>query len=224
MPIKREIIYPIFLECCQYCDDPFWESIFEDLAYGKTPQGTYISKNFLSCSYKNKEFSYKIERNNPENIYNDLYTFFTDKLGILSLKEKNKKKIEFNEVEKLIKKSRNEWSSIRRKNIKDVMYEKYAIDMKEKHNLTSNQAKYLLSLILVSIMFKIITSKDIIYRNDKIIHIEGINIENGEIILERTINPCNANRDYNNLPKLLSDNWEKYLRRLNEYNAIEPKI
>ena len=65
MPIKREIIYPIFLECCQFTDDKFWENVFEDLAYGKTPYGTYISKDFLCCSYKKKEFSYKIEKKLP---------------------------------------------------------------------------------------------------------------------------------------------------------------
>jgi hypothetical protein len=62
MPVKREIVYPVFLECCQYADDIFWENVFEDLAYGKPPYGTYISKGFLCCSFKNKEFSYKIER------------------------------------------------------------------------------------------------------------------------------------------------------------------
>ena len=89
MPVKREIIYPIFLECCQFADDIFWETIFEDLAYGRAPSGTYISKDFLNCSYKNKEFSYKIERKDPENIYNDIYKLLTEKLGILSQKEKN---------------------------------------------------------------------------------------------------------------------------------------
>ena len=91
MPIKREIIYPIFLECCQFADNIFWETIFEDLAYGKAPSGTYISKDFLNCSYKNKEFSYKIERKDPEIIYNDIYKLLTEKLGILSQKEKMQK-------------------------------------------------------------------------------------------------------------------------------------
>ena len=47
MPIKKEIVYPVFLECCEFSVDSFWENIFEDLAYGKTPYGTYINKNFL---------------------------------------------------------------------------------------------------------------------------------------------------------------------------------
>ena len=66
MTIKKEIIYPIFLECCQYTTDIFWENVFEDLSYGKTPYGTYITKDFLCCNYKEKEFSYKIEKNNQK--------------------------------------------------------------------------------------------------------------------------------------------------------------
>ena len=37
MPIKKEIIYPVFLECCEFSSDTFWANVFEDLAYGKTP-------------------------------------------------------------------------------------------------------------------------------------------------------------------------------------------
>src|SRR2546422_1425700 len=124
MAPKREIIYPIFLECCQFCTDMFWESIFEELAYGKPPSGVYISKDFLTCSYKMKEFCYKIERQDAEVLYNNVYALFTQKLGILSQRDKQKKKIDFYETEKSLKKARQDWGKIRRKNIKDIMYEK----------------------------------------------------------------------------------------------------
>ena len=93
MPVKQEIIYPFFLETCQYCNDIFWETIMEDLAYGKPPHGTYISKGFLCCSYKNKEFSYKLERKDPKILYQNIYDLLTEKLGILSYKEKAQKRL-----------------------------------------------------------------------------------------------------------------------------------
>ena len=76
--MKKEIIYPVFLECCQFTIDSFWENIFEDLAYGKTPYGTYINKDFLCCSYKDKEFSYKIERKDSEKLYKDIYNLLVN--------------------------------------------------------------------------------------------------------------------------------------------------
>jgi len=215
MPGKREIIYPFFLECCQFAEDTFWESIFEDLSYGDTPYGTYINKGFLCCSYKGKEFSYKIERKDPEIMYNDIYELLTKKVGILSQKEKLKKRLDFHKVEKTIRTSREKWSDIRKKNIKDLLLERYVIDMRQKHSLSIKQAKYLLSVVTIAIAFKVITSKDITYENDKIIHINGVDISEGNISLKRNI----YNVDYvkpheTNSQKLLSDNWEKYLKHL----------
>ena len=78
-------------------------NIFEDLAYGKTPYGTYITKNFFCCSYKSKEISYRIEKKDPLILYTDLYNLLTKNLGILSRKDKLKKHIDFNETESRIK-------------------------------------------------------------------------------------------------------------------------
>jgi hypothetical protein len=218
MPQKKEIIYPFFLECYQFCEDTFWETIFEDLTYGKAPYGTYISKGFLCCSYKNKEFSYKIERKDPKILFTDIYTLLTDKVGIVSQKEKIRKKIVFNELEKNLKQSKDDWASIRRKNIKDVMYEKYVIDMKNKHNLSVQQCKYLLALLTVAIMFKSITTKDIDYQDEKIISINGINFSEGKITLSKPL--CSGSEVILDTPmidnnvKIMAENWPKYLKTL----------
>ena len=144
MTVKKEIIYPIFLECCQFANDRFWINVFEDLAYGKYPYGTYISKDFLCCNYKDKEFSYKIERKNPEILYNDVYSLLAKKLGLLSHKDKIKKKIDFYNIHNDNKENKT-WGSIRKKNIKDLLLENYVIDMKKIYSLTITQTKYLLS-------------------------------------------------------------------------------
>lgn len=217
MPQKKEIVYPFFLECYTHCEDTFWETIFEDLAYGKAPYGTYISKGFLNCSYKNKEFSYKIERKDPEVLYKEIYDLLTEKVGIVSQKEKIRKKLLFNELEKSLKQSKDDWSSIRKKNIKDVLYEKYVIAMKHKYSLSVQQCKYLLALITVAIMFKSITNKDILYEDEKIVSISGIVFSEGKITLEQPL--CSGSEtisDNCEVPsiKTMSENWKKYLKSL----------
>jgi len=219
MTVKKHIIYPFFLEVLPYCDEPFWENIFEDLSYGKACQGTYISKNFLCCAYKGKEFSYKIERKDPKILYDEIYTLLTEKIGVLSHKEKLQKKLLFQDIENNIRESRKDWSNIRRKNVKDVMYEKYVIDMKNKYNLTFKQCRYLLSVILISIMFKTITTKDVIFSDERIQKIEGIEFETGNIILKRSLTLQGEKRSdvVTTLPedvKTLSENWEKFLKSL----------
>jgi len=217
MPTKKEIIYPFFLECCQFAEDTFWESVFEDLSYGTTPYGTYINKGFLCCNYKNKEFSYKLERKDPKTLYTDIYNLLTKKVGILSQKEKQKKRIDFHQVEKMIKNSRQKWSDIRKKNIKDLLIERYIVAMRREHSLTIKQAKYLLAVVTLALVFKIITAKDITYEDDEIKHIEGIEITKGKIKLKRNIydvdtSGCSGTQLH--VRKNLSENWEKYLKQL----------
>ena len=214
MRVKKEIIYPFFLECCQFTEDTFWESLFENLAYGISPYGTYIHKGFLSCSYKNKEFSYKIERKDPKTLYDDIYNLCTNKVGILSRKEKLKKKLDFHEIEKRIKNSRQKWSDIKKKNIKDLLIERYVLDMRLKYNLNMKQTKYLLSTITFANVFKLITSKDVVYENGVIRRIEGINIdEGGDITLRKEIgNGCISGRmGKEKVRKKMLENWEKFL-------------
>ena len=123
MVLKKEILYPVFLECLKFINDSFWENIFEDLAYGKTPYGTYINKDFLCCNYKNKEFSYKIEKKDPKTLYNDIYSLLGKKLGILSIRDKTNRQIDFQNIENELKECRKNWSNIRKKNIKDLLIE-----------------------------------------------------------------------------------------------------
>ena len=217
MPIKKEIVYTIFLECGQYTTDIFWENVFEDLSYGKTPYGTYITKDFLCCNYKDKEFSYKIEKNkDTEQLYNDIFNLLSKKLGLLSQRDKIKKKIDFYNIEEEIKEGRKNWSSIRKKNIKDLLIEKYVIDMKNKYSLSIKQAKYLLSIIFIAMVFKVITVKDIHYENGKISHIEGIEFKKKQVIVLRDIYNIETNLNSCILiePNLMSYNWEKYLTAL----------
>jgi len=228
MPIKREIVYPFFLECIQHCSDSFWENLFEDLAYGRPPPCTYINKNFLCCSFKGKEFSYKIEKKDPEVLYNDLHKILTEKIGIFSQKEKYQKKFIFHEIEKSLKDSSQNWSDIRKKNIKDVLYEKFVIDMQKQYNLTVKQAKYLLSIIMLSIMFKTIKLKDVKYDNDKIVSINGIEFEEGKIILKRDICADASNFDFfeteNEIEpkKIMSENWGRYVKSLKDIRVKNP--
>lgn len=216
MPLKNEIIYPIFLECCQYAEDTFWKNMFEDLSYGKPPYGTYISKDFLCCSYKNKEFSYKIEHKNPDELYNEIYNILTTKMGILSEKEKVRRRADFHKAEYRIKECRQDWSNIRKRNVKNLLIERYVIDMKRKYNLSVKQAKYLLSVVFIATVFKVIVPKDIDYSGGKIQNIDGIEFIDNKIIIKRNIYDINVDFSPEIFinQKVMSNNWKKYLESL----------
>jgi len=222
MVIKKDIVYPIFLECVPHTTDCFWKNIFEDLSYGKTPAGSYISKGFVCCSYKDKDFSYKIRNKDPKKLYKDIYELFHNKLGILSSKDKNKKKVDFNTMENNIHTSKNKWGDIKKKNIKDLLIEMYVIRMKNKHCFSMKQTRYLLSLIFIAMVFKVITSKDIIYSDGEIHDIKGIKFSTNKFVLNRNIYELEKEISPEIILKQnnMSKNWRKYLENLEKQRVV----
>jgi hypothetical protein len=218
--IKKEIVYPFFLECIQFAEDTFWENIFEDLLYGIAPYGTYISKHFLVCNYKNKEFSYKLEKGpSPKKTYTDIYTLLVEKLGLISEKEKTKKRMSFYKSDSENNNSKNEqWIDIKKKNIKDMLIEHYVIEMKKTHNLSLSTAKKLLSFIFFGLSFKSIAPKDIVFQNGKIMSIKDIDFINNELIINKKYTDFNL-EDYqeeeSNEKKTLRSLWKKYILNSN---------
>ena len=220
MPQKREIIYPFFLECTPLAQDHFWETIFEDLAYGRPPQGTYIAKGCLCCSYRGREFSYKLERRPPELLYQDVYTLLKEKVGILSKKEKEKRKTTFAEYMTPVVQS---WGEIRKKNVKDMLYEEYALSMKAKHHLDYKQCRYLLALIVIAVGMKIITARDIDFENGSITNIRGISFVQGEFVLDRIAEHFSdedtggaSESEILLTKKFICENWPSYIQNLLE--------
>ena len=88
--------------------------------------------------------------------------------------------------------------------------------MKNKHSLSIKQAKYILSIIFIAIVFKVITPKDIEYSDNKIQNIDGIEFSTKNIIIKRNIYNIEIEFSHETIldKKLMSDNWEKYLSAL----------
>ena len=93
--------------------------------------------------------------------------------------------MDFKNTETRIKEGGQEWVNIRKKNIKNLLVERYVVDMKNKHSLTIKQAKYLLSVLFIAIVFKVITSDDIEYSDGKIQNINVIEYSNKKIIIKK---------------------------------------
>lgn len=217
MVIKKEIVYPVFLECCKFTTDIYWENIFEYLAYEKCPSGCYISNDALCCNYKKKEFNYKIDNNkHPQIIYNEVYNLFSTKLGLMSLIEKNNK---INEINNKKICEYTTWSSIRKKNIKDMLIEMYVLSCKKKYNLSFKDSRDLLSIIYVCILLRIFLPSDIILSNGKISKIKNLEFKDSKFMLKKNIFDMLGNysqKDVKNELKYLSSTWDKYISSLYE--------
>jgi hypothetical protein len=182
MPVlKREVLYPLFLKCLKYADDTFWANIFEELSYNNCPVGSYISKGFFCSNVKGKEFIYKFVDKHELKIYNDIVKLLRDKLNIMSKNDKKSILTEIEIIEKELKAYKTiEWSSIKKKSIKDIIIQNYLIDSKKKYELSDIQIKKVYNLINLGLMLKSIKNSDISYSNGEITHIKGINFYKGK--------------------------------------------
>lgn len=174
-PVRRDVIYPIFLKCISYIEDEFWKETFEEMSYGNCYQGSYISKGFLCSNIKGKEFVYKFIDKEPEKIYQDVTKLLKEKLNIMS---KNDRKIlinEFEEVEKMLKSVKDtEWTEIKKKSYKDILFQNFLIKAKKEYELRDIQVKRLYNSINLGLMLKSIKNSDIVYKNGEILEIKGI--------------------------------------------------
>ncbi len=210
--MPKELIYPCFLTCLEYIEDDYWKNIFEDLSFGITPQGTYISKNYLISNIKTKEFVYKINVDlDAETLFMDVYTLLSDKLGLKSLNEIEEYK---NNIE--LETTYNSWNSIKKKSIKDSIIMNYVNTKSEQFNFTTQTSKRLLNTINLGIMLKFINTKHITYENGMINEIEGFVYRENEFNFNKNLETTTSSNviEYNKIKISLVDIWFKMIDML----------
>lgn len=217
---NSELIYPVFLNCCQLIQNTFWKYIFEDLAYANAPYGTYITKNFLCCSYKNKEFNYKIEETKePKVLLEEIKSLLINRLGLLSQEDRISHRNIFDNINTMDDETNDNWQSIKKKGIKNILIENYVIKCKAQYQLTVTQTKSLLSSIILGTIFKTITSDDIEYQKGKILNINCFQFKNKKFYITKNLYEGESTSQTNNTndKKKLSDIWQKYITTLTKF-------
>jgi hypothetical protein len=216
--MTRDVIYPVFLNCCQHTVDKYWENVFKELAFGNTPYGSYIHNMTFNCKASNGVIiSILIDENNVKKTHDDIYNAIKTHLNILSPSERIQAQQDFNIIEDEMKKNRDVWSDIKRKNIKDVLIDIFVIKMSEKYNLGIYKSRYLRSMIQTGILFKAIDTHDIIMENGNITQINGITFENGNLHINLDLynSDTTDTTPTNDFTKQkMSKLWDKYVSRL----------
>jgi len=212
---KEDILYPIFLKCCTLCkENNFWSTIFEDLSKGITPYGTYISKDYLCCSYKSKEFSYYIiDKTDVETVYKDIKHLLKNKLGLTSLNEKLEqfKSMQNNKTENI------DWASVRKKNAKNLFIDKFVIKKSKEYNLSIKKARELIKLIYYFNLIRTINQKDIIFENGEITEIKGISFSDKKIHVDILITTkVFTETTQKVIPNTMRTNWQKYIKEIHK--------
>ena len=162
------------------------------------------------CKYKDRDFAYRLQPKDSATLYNELMDLFKTKLELISYSELLEKQ---NDVAAFYSPRNDEWSSIKKKNIKEMYIERFAISQKITHSLTVQQTQHLINVIFLAFIYKIITPSDIFFVNGEIDHINGFEFSEKKIILKRNIYDIQVNIAPEIVVdrKLLSEEWDKFL-------------
>lgn len=203
--MKKELIHPTMLKCALLSNDNNWKKVFENLAYGVCPSGIYMNKNYIHSMIKGKEFSYKLDNRKPvQEIFQEIsivLKYFVSSENNLTTGH-----------------GQTNWTQVKKKVIRDTLLERYVLDKSKHYRLSIQFARKLLSFLIVGLMFKTISSKNIEYRNGYIYNIEGFKFENKKIIITKNIYNSKMRDDTTSetfpIHKYLSDSWNLYVQDL----------
>lgn len=159
--MKRDILYPCFLRVLTTIDDYYWKNIFENMAYGVCPYGTFIHQGTLYCNIKEKQISYHFASKPDADIRDTLLHYFRTKLSIGTLSEFMAVRTAMENT--LLLSNYTSWKDIRKKNIQTILLINYALHVGKKHNLNINQVQQLFKDICTGFTFKWIDKDDVVY-------------------------------------------------------------
>lgn len=214
--MTRDVVYPVFLNCCQHVVDNYWENVFTELAYNITPYGSYIHNMIFTCKNKNGVLvSVLIDENDVKKTHDDIYAIIKNNLNISSPAERIQIQQDFTKTEEELQNNRSNWSDIKKKNIKDVLIDMYVIEVRKKYNLLLYQARILRSIIHTGILFKAIEGNDITMEDGNIKMINGLTFDNqtihNNLDLYNTETITSTNTADNNHRETMSKLWAKYI-------------
>ena len=156
--MDKSIIYPIFISCLQYTEDKFWKTLFENLAYGVCPFGTYINNEKLYTH--NKKAVYNFSDKDGKSVYQGIKKICKDN-SLCKTKIRENIVSFYKELDKKIDTSPKHFWLIKKKSVRDTTIQNFLIQQKKNYNLTDYQIKKAYSFINIGFILKLIRKEDI---------------------------------------------------------------
>lgn len=167
---EKAAIHPIFLECVQFTNDPFWRDKFILASNNKLPKGFNYSNGILSYQKTTTIFSIVLPQN-PIETANVFIDFLRSKGNIYSVKDQEYSALIYNTTA-------YELPPITWKDSKSALKEclliKYISTMRDNMNLTTDEVKDLNYVIRSNISSKIFNKDNIIISGNCIHSITGL--------------------------------------------------
>jgi hypothetical protein len=220
---KKDIIYPILHECSLLVKDEFWQQFYSEMSQAKACKGIFIQNSMIQTSNKRNGFSYCVTNDkHPLVIIKELHKLLLEHTSICSRKDMNKKKQIIKEIEEELEEyDKAKWTSIKRKNIRNILMIDFCILLNKEYCLTWPATIAAYRTIVAAFDSKTHSSKDVVYEDGKITNIEDIEISDDgkEIINNRQDMAPDVESDKSgDNPILLQSLFDSYLTSWSKFS------
>ena len=180
---KKGIIYPLFFEVSEKCEEEYWKQFFMDISIGKPVKGISINNGHVYSQNKKKGFYYLFIDKTPNDVINDLLPILEQNHNTCSEKNVKTRNV-IEQVKTELQEIKNsKWSKIRRKNIKKALLLDYFVDIQKKYNLPWNICIRIYDTLSFNANSQLM-SKIVNMNEGKIESINGIFVEEGNIVMD----------------------------------------
>ncbi len=213
--MTRVIVYPIFLLSRNCTKDPFWEQVFEKLAYNEPPKGIHFAGETLISTLKKKEFNYSFANKEPEQIYDELYNILIHTFGMVKSETVLSKKRVFENFCSSLRKCEDNWGTIRQKNIKESLILIFVSRAVKQFHLSETKAQELYYFIHTGIQLKIFQDRDIYLAEGNIQAIDGVEFSERDFKITRSFQTSEGKADQKSRSKIIhpKELWSEYLSK-----------
>jgi hypothetical protein len=212
---QKDIVYPVFQECCKYFKDEFWIKLFDDLSRSKCPKGVMIYNSVISSTYKRNGFTYNFSEQSPEIIIKELPILLNNSVHIYSNKDIINREADINiaDSEYLNAKETDDWKKVKNRKMKENLVTNYCLAMKKKFKLKYKDAKHLYDMLKYSLFdLKIQKSNDVEMKNGEIFKIQDIEYDKTlKQFVNKRFNNCEENEDEKEQVNILQLKWKNYV-------------
>jgi len=171
---RKMTVHRIFEECASYTLDEYWKDIFMMCASNKFPKGLRydpVKRTLYSKLDRVEAISVPKE---PTEAFLVIIEVFRRHPHLLSPQELTRKKAHMREMLQLSSLRNCEWKQIRSKHTREFLISSYVQEMKDKHKLTTREAKNLFALVNLGFQFKKLSNDDVVFEEGRITDIKGL--------------------------------------------------
>ena len=215
---KKGIIYPLFFEVSEKCEDEYWKQFFMDISIGKPVKGILLNNGQICSQNKKKGFEYMFINKTPDDIINDLLPVLEKNYNTCS--EKNiKTRNVIDQVRIELKEIKNsKWSKIRRKNIKKSLLMDFISEAHKKYDIPLNRCIGIFDTLSYNSNSQLM-SKIVVMNEGKIESINGLSFSQGKVDMDIDFYKEKYKEHYDDeeeeevLQKMNIDQiWENYIK------------